>query len=158
MPHIHHLYDYTITVFIVNKSEQVLLVNHPSYDMWIPMGGHIELDEDPEQALYREIAEETGLDVTIMANKPAIKSKGTKFILTPSYIDVHDANPPHKHISFTYFAIAKNDAFTKSDEHTDMKWFTENELKDSRYHLSESVIFYARQAMKVAKESTVYTL
>jgi 8-oxo-dGTP diphosphatase len=79
MPHIHHLYDYTITVFIVNKSEQVLLVNHPRYDMWIPMGGHIELDEDPEQALYREIAEETGLDVTIMANKPAIKSKGTKF-------------------------------------------------------------------------------
>ncbi len=151
MPHIHDLYDYTITVFIVSKTGQVLLVNHPRYGMWIPMGGHIELDEDPEQALYREIAEETGLDVMIMAHKPNISSKGTKFILTPSYVDVHDANPPHKHISFTYFAIAKDDTFVKSDEHTDMKWFAEKELKDPAYKLSESVIFYAEQAIKTAR-------
>jgi ADP-ribose pyrophosphatase YjhB (NUDIX family) len=114
------------------------------------MGGHIELDEDPEQALYREIAEETGLDVTILTHKPNVSSKGTKFILTPSYVDVHEANPPHKHISFTYFAIAKNDAFVKSDEHTDMKWFTEKELNDPVYKLSESVIYYAKQAIKTA--------
>lgn len=152
MPHIHHLYDYTITVFIVSKTGNVLLVNHPRYERWIPMGGHIELDEDPEQALYREIAEETSLDVTIMSNKPSTKSEGTKFILTPNYVDVHEANPPHKHISFTYFAIAKNDAFVKSDEHTDMKWFTEEDLEDPTYGLQESVIFYAQQAMKAAKD------
>lgn len=45
MPHIHELYDFTITVFIVHDG-RVLLVNHPKYDKWIPMGGHIELDEE----------------------------------------------------------------------------------------------------------------
>ena len=30
---------------------------------WIGVGGHIEQDETVEQALYREIKEETGLDV-----------------------------------------------------------------------------------------------
>ena len=50
MPHIHALYDFVITVFIVHE-DKVLLVNHPKYDKWIPMGGHIELNEDPETAL-----------------------------------------------------------------------------------------------------------
>jgi ADP-ribose pyrophosphatase YjhB (NUDIX family) len=52
MPHIHELYDFVVTVFIVHK-DKVLLVHHPRYGKWIPMGGHIELDEDPEEALFR---------------------------------------------------------------------------------------------------------
>lgn len=151
MPHIHYLYDYTVTVFIVNKIGKVLLVNHPRYGMWIPMGGHIELDEDPEQALYREIEEETGLKVKILADKPNFKSKVVKPVLTPNYVDVHEANPPHKHISFIYFALSKSDNFVKSDEHTDMKWFSKAELNSPKYGLSESVQFYANQAISVAK-------
>jgi ADP-ribose pyrophosphatase YjhB (NUDIX family) len=96
MPHIHDLYDFTITVFIVYDNH-VLLVNHPKYNKWIPMGGHIELDEDVEEALFREIKEETGLDVEILSNKPSIDSPETKFLLTPNYLDVHQANPPHYH-------------------------------------------------------------
>ena len=151
MPHIHELYDFTITAFIVNDLEQVLLVNHPKYNMWLPIGGHIELDEDPEQALCREIAEESGLTVTILASKPVLQSPGTKFILTPNYIDVHEANPPHKHISLTYFALAKSSDFTKSAEHDEIRWFTEKELTDAKYNLSPSIIFYSKAAISLAK-------
>jgi ADP-ribose pyrophosphatase YjhB (NUDIX family) len=154
MPHIHELYDYTITVFIVNKKGKALLVNHPRYNKWIPMGGHIELNEDPEEALFREIKEETGLDVTILSSKPNIASEGTKFITTPNYVDVHDANPPHKHVSFTYFAIATTDDFTLSDEHDDMKWFTEEELEDATFAISNAVKFYCKEAIKLAKATT----
>jgi ADP-ribose pyrophosphatase YjhB (NUDIX family) len=150
MPHIHELYDYTITVFIVNKNNQTLLVNHPRYNKWIPMGGHIELNEDPEEALFREIKEETGLDVTILSSKPDVISDGTKFLLTPNYVDVHEANSPHKHISFTYFALADSDDFTLSDEHDAMKWFTEDELQKPEYALSEAVRFYSKEAIKTA--------
>ena len=153
MPHIHELYDFTITVFIVNKEGKVLLVNHPKYNMWIPMGGHIELDEDPDQALFREIKEETGLDVEILSERPDIKSENTKFLLTPNYMDVHSANPPHKHISLTYFALATHDAFVKSEEHTDMRWFSVGELQDKQYDLSESVKFYCKEAIRLAKRS-----
>ena len=41
-----------------NKKEKDINANK-----WIGVGGHIEQDETVEQALYREIKEETGLDV-----------------------------------------------------------------------------------------------
>jgi len=148
MPHIHELYDYTITAFIVNDLGEVLLVNHPRYGKWIPVGGHIELDEDPEQALYREVKEETGLSAIAISQKPDIDSPETKFIITPNYVDVHEANPPHKHISFTYFMKASSRDFVRSDEHTDMRWFSKDELADNKYNLSPSVIFYATEAIK----------
>lgn len=149
MPHINELYDFTITVFIVFE-DKVLLVNHPRYNKWIPIGGHIELDEDPGTALYREIEEETGLKVTILSHSPQFKSDGTKPLLTPNYLDVHDANPPHKHISLTYFALASDANFVLSDEHDDMKWFSAEDLTKNSYNLSEAVIFYAKDAIRLA--------
>ena len=151
MPHINDLYDFTIAAYIVNNDSQVLIVNNPRYNKWLPVGGHIELDEDPEQALYREIKDESGLEVTILASKPEFESVGTKFILTPNYVDVHEANLPHRHIAFTYFAKAKSGDFIKSDEHDDMKWLSKAELTDEKYNLSTSIIFYAQEAIKLAK-------
>jgi 8-oxo-dGTP pyrophosphatase MutT (NUDIX family) len=150
VPHIHELYDYTITAFIVNGSKRVLLVNHPRYNKWIPVGGHIELDEDPEQALFREVEEETGLDIEVLSTRPQLTSPETKFLITPNYVDVHEANPPHKHISFTYFVKTKRDDFVLSNEHDDMRWFTLADLEDERYALTPSVQFYAREAIKLA--------
>lgn len=149
MPHIHELYDFTVTVFIVYK-DSVLLVNHPRYQKWIPIGGHIELDENPEQALYREIAEETGLTVTLLTNKPSVTSAGTLFMPTPNYLDIHEANPPHQHISLTYFAKSDSDSILLSDEHTAAQWFKRSDLDDETYQLSEAVRFYCNAALDAA--------
>ena len=149
MPHIHELNDYTVSVFIVHDG-RVLMVDHPRYDKWLPIGGHIELDEDPEQALYREVQEESGLAVEIMSNKPAALSPGHKFLLTPNFLDVHEANSPHHHIAFVYFARAHDDTFTKSDEHRDMRWLTSDDLVSPVYNLSQEVLFYANAALDLA--------
>lgn len=150
MPHIHELYDFVVICFIVHN-ERVLLVNHPRYGRWIPPGGHIELNEDPETALFREIQEETGLTVEILSQKPALTSPGTKFILTPNYVNVHEANPPHKHIAFIYFARTKSDQYVLSDEHEAIHWFRANELRQTRYKLSPAVQFYANAAIEKAR-------
>jgi len=149
MPHIHELYDFTVTAFIVYDNK-VLLVDHPRYQKWLAPGGHIELDQDPEEALYNEIAEETGLDVEILNKKIDVESPETKFMPTPNYVDVHDANPPHKHISFIYFAKAKSPDFVLSDEHTAMRWISEKELRDPAYNLTPANIFYAQEAIKLS--------
>ncbi len=47
MPHIHELYDFVVSAFIVHRG-RVLLIYHKKYDEWLPIGGHVELDEDPE--------------------------------------------------------------------------------------------------------------
>lgn len=151
MPHIHEKYDFTVTAFIVNTEGKVLLVNHPRYNKWIPVGGHIELDEDPDEALFKEIREETGLVTTPLTTKLEIDSPGTKFLLTPNYVDAHEANPPHKHIAFIYFMKAESNDFKISDEHTDMRWFTESELDDEEYTLDPSIIYYAKEAITIAQ-------
>lgn len=116
MAHIHELYDFTVTIFIVNQG-RILFVYHPRYGKWLPIGGHIELDEDPETALYREILEESGLEIKITGNKPNFVSEGVKPLITPDYMDVHEATNEHKHISMVYFASSESDAFVMSDEH-----------------------------------------
>lgn len=147
MPHIHDKYDFTVGCLIVFE-DKVLLVNHPRYGVWLCPGGHIELDEDPEEALYREIKEETGLEVEIIADKPGIEAEGSKFIYIPSYISVHDANPPHKHIGLTYYARAKSAQNIKSDEHTHTKWFSSEDLDLPQYNMPKEIRHFGKDAIK----------
>ena len=43
----------------------------------LPLGGHIELHEDPEQAALREAKEESGLEVELLGERPPTTSPGT---------------------------------------------------------------------------------
>jgi 8-oxo-dGTP pyrophosphatase MutT (NUDIX family) len=65
MAHIHEKIDFTVAIFVV-QNRRVLLVHHRKLDKWLPLGGHIELEEDPEQAALREAREESGLDVDLI--------------------------------------------------------------------------------------------
>jgi len=149
MPHIHYQYDFVITIFIVHN-DKVLLVNHPRYSKWLPVGGHVELNEDPEEALFREVQEETGLTVGLVGSKPAFDSDDAKPIHAPRYVDVHEANAPHKHIGLVYFARSESDKFIVSDEHTAAAWLGLEDLDKPEYALSGSVKFYCREAIAAA--------
>lgn len=150
MPHIHKLYDFAVSIYITHNSK-VLLVHHPRYDKWLPVGGHIELNEDPEQAIYREALEETGLTIQLLSHRPNIVSEGTKFLPTPNYMDVHEANLPHRHVGLTYFAVADTNQHKLSDEHTDINWLSIEDLENPKYQLSNAVKFYCRQALKLSQ-------
>jgi len=152
VPHIHEKYDFVVNAFIVFDNK-VLLVLHPRYDKWLPMGGHVELDEDPDEALIREVKEETGLEVEVLGPKPKIIAPETKFLYVPNYIDVHDANPPHKHIALNYFAKAKNNKHTKSIEHDEMWWFSLAELDNPRFKIQDHIKFFCKEAIKLAKDA-----
>ncbi|MFT5206707.1 MAG: ADP-ribose pyrophosphatase YjhB (NUDIX family) [Candidatus Omnitrophota bacterium] len=153
MPHIHKLYDFVTSVFIVNR-DAVLMVNHKKYNRWLPIGGHIEMNEDPEQGLYREIQEECGLKVKILADKPKIRHKGVKPILTPSYVDCHDINKTHKHIAFVYYGISRSrKVVLHTREHRDFHWFTHADIHDKRYALTKSLKFYCLDAFERAKNT-----
>jgi 8-oxo-dGTP pyrophosphatase MutT (NUDIX family) len=147
MPHIHEKYDFTVSCFIVHEAK-VLLVNHPRYSKWLAPGGHVELDENPNEALVREIEEETGLDVEILSKQPEGDYPGTELLMVPEYMGVHEANPPHRHIDLVYFARAINNAHRQSDEHDEVRWFSSDELDDPSCNIPDIVKFYARAAIK----------
>jgi len=148
MPHIHDLIDFTVDVFIVHD-KKVLLIFHKKHNMWLQIGGHIELNEDPDEALFREVKEECGLDIEIMGGKqPSFEMKGTKFLYAPAFMNIHNINETHKHIGLTYFAKAKSDKFVlNSNEHKDIRWVSGEDLDNPEFNLDEAVKFYAKEAL-----------
>ncbi len=148
MPHIHELIDFTVSCYVVYAGK-VLLVDHTKYGLWLPVGGHIELDEDPEQALLREVKEESGLEVEILGEKPEFPAKEVKSLLTPQYMNIHYAVSKHRHMDMVYFARAKtNEAKLAEKEHKEIRWFSRQDLSDPKYNLRTFVRFYAGQALE----------
>lgn len=151
MPHINKLIDFTVVAYVVHDNK-VLLIFHRALQKWLPLGGHIELDENPEQALFREVKEESGLDIEVLAEKPANEFSGRTFLYAPSFLDIHDIEGGHRHIGMTYFVRAKTENVSLAEkEHEDIRWFTEDDLADPKFKVPEDVQFIARQALDKAR-------
>ena len=148
MPHIHEKIDFTVDVFIVYENK-VLLIFHRKHNRWLQIGGHIELNEDPDETLFREVKEECGLDIEIIGGKqPNFEIKGTKFLYAPVFMNIHDINETHKHIGLVYFAKAKSNKLVLSErEHSDIRWFGKEDLDKPEFNLDEAVKFYAKEAL-----------
>ncbi len=149
MPHIHEKIDYTVEVFVVYKNK-LLLRMHDKYKIWLSVGGHIELDENPVQAAIREVKEEVGLDVEIIDSRLLPEDEfDYKMLIAPRFLGSHYVNNIHKHTIFVYFAKAKSDKISESiseHERTETKWVTLEELE--RMDLRPNVLFYAKEALK----------
>ena len=107
MAHIHDKIDFTVAIFVVHDGK-ILLIHHRQLDKWLPLGGHIELDEDPEQAALREAKEESGLEVELLGERPPTTGPGTRALIAPRFLDIHRINDTHQHISMMYWARLKN--------------------------------------------------
>jgi len=148
MPHIHNLIDFTITAYIIYKNK-VLLIDHKELKKWLPIGGHIELTEDPDEALVREVKEESGLDVQVVAEFPEVSQPGAKFLFRPEGISVHDINKTHKHVDLIYFCKANSPKVKLAKgEHNNIKWFSKKDLDDPKYNLAPSVKYYTGRALE----------
>ncbi len=149
MTDIHELIDFVVCIYIVHK-DKVLLVHHKRLNKWLPIGGHIELDEDPEEALFREVKEESGLEIEVLSEKSSVQTPGFKALYNPAFLDIHDISNTHKHIGLVYFAKANTDQIVLAEkEHNEIRWFTREELGDSQFNLLQNIQFYAEQALDI---------
>ncbi len=147
MPHIHDKIDFTVEVFIVYKNK-VLLRMHDKHHIWLSVGGHIELDEDPVQAAIREVKEEVGLDIQIVGEVPSFDDDNYTYILAPKYIGKHRVNEHHEHIVLVYFARVDNDAIQDSEsdhERSETRWVSREELRSM--DLRPNVFHLANEAL-----------
>ncbi len=153
MPHIHEKVDFTAEVFIVYNNK-VLLRKHDKYKMWLSVGGHIELDEDPVQAAIREVKEEVGLDVELYQEFPITQCEGSTELIPPQFMNRHKINEKHEHISLVYFGYAKTNQLQLSEDEKSegCHWFTQDELDDPQYQLSEHIKMYAKVALQKLRQ------
>jgi 8-oxo-dGTP pyrophosphatase MutT (NUDIX family) len=148
MAHIHEKIDFTVAIFIVHDGK-VLLIHHRKLDKWLPLGGHIELDEDPEIAALREAKEESGLDVELLGERPPTTEAGTRALIAPRFLDIHKISDTHEHIGMIYWARPKNGTVTLATaEHHDIRWCSCAELEMLQPAMSNAVKWYCHQAIK----------
>ena len=146
MPHIHTQpgqYDHTVEVFIVCNNK-VLLRNHQKYGLWLGIGGHIELNEDPK--------EEVGLDIKLIRPRSIPDNSGLDNELTPPfYLNSHPIDKNHNHSTFIYFATSSSQKVIPEPGITEWKWLSNEELENNSMQLQENIRFYALEALKTAK-------
>lgn len=79
---------------------------HQKVQAWLAPGGHVEPNEDPVQALFREVKEETGLDVRILPTYVLPELSELEQIAPPYTVMIEDVFDnkvgQHQHIDFTY--------------------------------------------------------
>jgi 8-oxo-dGTP pyrophosphatase MutT (NUDIX family) len=96
---------FTATGFVVH-GDRTLLHWHRRLQQWMPPGGHIEPDEDPVQAVLREIREETGVSAEVIPSVPVLPFNAPGQVQPPYTILVEDIpgpDEPHQHIDLIYF-------------------------------------------------------
>ncbi len=151
MPHIHNKIDFTVEVFVVCRNK-VLLRKHDKYRIWLSVGGHIELDEDPNEAAIREVKKEVGLNVKLAGEPLFLKEdrKNYQELIPPKFLNRHRINDTHEHVTLVYFADSEADIVKPSgkERETECKWFTLEELDSGTYELKENVRVYAKTALK----------
>lgn len=123
---------FTATTIIVYKNKALLHL-HKKLRVWLPVGGHIDRDELPQEAALREIKEETGLEVKLYSVDKKIDLDDAQQLIRPMHIILEDINQFHQHIDFIYYANANTFKLKPQDgQVSDLKWFTLNELKKSK--------------------------
>ena len=148
MAHIHERIDFTVAVFIVEKGK-VLLVHHSKLNKWLPVGGHIELHEDPEQAALREAHEESGFEIELAGERPPTTEPGTRALIAPRFLDIHRINDTHEHIGLIYWARPKRGSMTlAAEEHHDICWCSSEGLDALQPPMSSAVKWYCRKALE----------
>jgi 8-oxo-dGTP pyrophosphatase MutT (NUDIX family) len=149
MPHIHEKVDFTVEVLIVFRNK-VLLRKHDKYKIWLSVGGHIEIDEDPNQAAIREVKEEIGIDVKLFDTRFfKYEKENYKELIPPAFLNRHRINEKHEHVTLTYFATSETDKLVLcEDEKTEeCKWFSYDELESEE--IPGHIKAYAKKALEV---------
>jgi mutator protein MutT len=109
-----------VAAVIWNDRRQLLLIRrtkNPRKGQWSLPGGKVEFGESLEQALRREIREETGLEIDVLGLAGIAET-----------IRDSDAGAPQSHfVLIDYSARAVSGVAVAASDATDATWFTQEE-------------------------------
>jgi ADP-ribose pyrophosphatase YjhB (NUDIX family) len=146
MAHIHDKIDFTAEVFVVFQNK-VLLRKHDKYGIWLSVGGHIELEEDPNQAALREVKEEVGLDIELWDEgmQFTVQEENFKNLIPPVAVCRMHVEPTHEHVTFVYFARAQTDTVVPEKADDEWRWVSKEDI--ASMDLKDNVREYALGAL-----------
>ncbi|MEM8534355.1 MAG: NUDIX domain-containing protein [Chloroflexota bacterium] len=136
--------DFAATTFIVHKHCTLLLL-HRKLNIWVPPGGHIDPHELPHEAAVREVCEETGLEVELLAKSDWL---GTVQVLPqPHCILLENISDNHQHIDFIYFGYVSGGQLSyEKREAQEARWYSWDDLANPE--IAEDMRVLGRRAIE----------
>ena len=125
---------FTATGIVFNYKNEILMILHNKLQVWLPPGGHINDNELPEDAVLREVFEETGIKANIISNKRnyTFINKHCVELETPFVVLLEDIeeNGMHNHIDMIFICNALNNDFKlQKREIHGIGWFSIEQIK-----------------------------
>lgn len=143
MAHIHTdhgQHDHTASGFIIRTDfdePKLVLHKHKKLGVYLQFGGHVELDENPWQAVCHELLEESGYEMSqlkILQPKDRIKELNDSVALHPVSVchNTHafDELGEHFHTDSAYAFVADGAPMNAADEgeSDEVRYVTRDEL------------------------------
>ena len=119
--------EFLATVYVVQE-DKVLLTWNKKVNGFVPVGGHVDEGELPQECAIREAKEESGFDVEIISARKMEHSN------LPQNLDIQVdiIKPDHHHINISFIGkIVGGEMLSESDEQTALKWFSKEEIENN---------------------------
>ena len=111
----------------------LLLVDHKKALLWLPPGGHVDINEHPVDTAHRELKEELGVKLPLLHTKPLFLSVTETVGLTAGHVDVS--------LWYVFSADSSKDYIFETDEFAKIRWFSLSDLplEKSDPHMSRFI-------------------
>lgn len=146
---------FTASALIENNS-RFLLLFHKKIGLWLYPGGHIETDEEPQDAMFREVREEVGVDVELFDPEsggiipPLVPGRvfelPVPLAILCERIAARPDSPEHWHIDLVYHCYLADKLRQDMGDREDTKWVTAEEA--STLHCPKELPSLMKRAAK----------
>lgn len=146
MPHQHTKpgqHDQTASAFIIRTDgpePRLMLHRHKKLGFWLQFGGHVELDENPWQAITHELLEESGYQLSqlkLLQPKQRLAQTSDSVVHPVAFYDqTHNFPDPtvidHRHTDrgYVFFTDQEPSGSIADGESSSIKLFTLEEIQN----------------------------
>jgi len=142
------------TVFLVWK-DRVLLHKNPRLGFYVPIGGHIEPGQTPDEAIRNEVMEEAEIEIEFL-DKGEKREEGRSWEPPQPHHIQYEMTPHHgMHMNLVYFAVPKNPKEISSiigaeDRGEELRWVSLGEMVGKEF--PEAIKVYSALAIQEVKK------
>lgn len=115
-------YIHLVSYFIVvdQNTHQFLLVDHKKAQLWLPPGGHVEVDEHPQETVKREAREELRIEADFLFEDPLFLTVTNTVGKVAQHTDVS--------LWYVLKGNHRDDLKYDADEFHQIRWFNRQDI------------------------------